>query len=121
MTHSHETAKKVTVRFWATDGEREPVRDLISDLSKDDKKLVGTDLKLVELGWPVGMPTCRPMGDGLHEVRTTLSGNRELRVLFFVDASYAVLLHAFFKKTRATPKHELDLAKKRMSIYRRNA
>nr|WP_247838423.1 type II toxin-antitoxin system RelE/ParE family toxin [Bradyrhizobium sp. 200] len=32
--------------------------------------------------WPVGMPLCRALGDGLWEVRTSLPSNRIARVLF---------------------------------------
>ena len=39
----------------------------------------------VEYGWPVGMPTCRPLEDGVYEVRTNLSQNRIGRVLFYID------------------------------------
>nr|WP_272874715.1 type II toxin-antitoxin system RelE/ParE family toxin [Roseomonas haemaphysalidis] len=87
---------------------------MIRYLSRSDKIKVGDDLKTVELGWPIGMPVCRPMGNGLNEVRTTLSNNRELRILFFVQEQEAVLLHAFFKKTQQTPKQDLALARARM-------
>jgi phage-related protein len=66
----------------------------------------------VEFGWPIGMPTCRSMGDGLHEVRTDLPGNRIARVLFYIDKQQRlVLLHGFVKKSRATPSADLDLAR----------
>ena len=75
------------------------------------------DLK-VEFGWPIGMPVSRPMGGGLHEVRSSLSGNRIARILFCVEDGQMVLLHAFIKKTRATPKAELELAQKRQKEIR---
>lgn len=74
--------------------------------------MIGEDIKTVEFGWPVGMPTCRPMGGGLHEVRTNLSGNRIARVFFCVDAKQRmVLLHGIVKKTQATPALDLELAR----------
>ncbi len=58
------------------------------------------------------MPTCRALGDGLHEVRTKLQGNRIARVIFYVDARQRmVLLHAFMKKTQKTPEEDLRLAR----------
>ncbi len=58
------------------------------------------------------MPACRPLGDGLHEVRTNLTGNRIARVFFYVDKHQRmVLLHGILKKTRATPDSDLDLAR----------
>jgi phage-related protein len=74
--------------------------------------LIGQDIQTVEFGWPVGMPTCRPMGDRIHEVRTELAGNRIARVFFYVDQNQRmVLLHGILKKTRATPASDLDLAR----------
>jgi hypothetical protein len=54
-------------------------------MDAEDKRLIGQDIQTVEFGWPVGMPTCRPLGDGLHEVRTELRQNRIARVFFYVN------------------------------------
>ena len=79
-----------------------------------DRRLVGEDIKTVEFGWPVGMPICRPMGDGLYEVRTRLQGSM-VRVFFYIDRRQRmVLLHGIVKKTRATPYADLDLARQNM-------
>ncbi len=65
------------------------------------------------LRWPVGMPLCRPMGKGLWEVRTDLRSNCRARVLICFYQDRLVALHGFIKKTRATPKDGLALARKR--------
>lgn len=52
-------------------------------------------------------------GDGPYEVRTRAAGDT-YRVLFCLDDSTMVLLHGFKKKSRRTPKTEIDLARKRM-------
>jgi len=81
-------------------------------MAPEDRRLIGQDIQTVEFGWPVGMPTCRPMGDGLHEVRTELPGNRIARIFFYVDRNQRmVLLHGIFKKTRTTPARDLQLAR----------
>jgi hypothetical protein len=49
-----------------------PVREWILGLSWEDRKLVGRDIQKVEFGWPLGMPYCRSLGDGLWEVRSNL-------------------------------------------------
>jgi phage-related protein len=74
---------------------------------------IGSDIKTAEFGWLIGMPTCRPMGDGLHEIRTDLGQKNIARVLFFIHKNKLILLHGFIKKTEKTPKSDLDLAKKR--------
>lgn len=75
---------------------------------------MGLALRTVQVGWPLGMPLCRSMGDGLHELRVSLKGKQEARLLFCVHDKTIVGLHAFFKTTQATPKGELELAKRRM-------
>lgn len=105
--------KRVPARFYQTDNGTEPVRDWLKDLDKEDRKLIGADIKTVEFGWPIGMPTCRPMGDGLFEVRTNLTDERTSRVLFCFFEGEMILLHGFIKKTKKTPKKELAIALKR--------
>jgi phage-related protein len=59
-----------------------------------------------------GRSACRPLGDGLHEVRTNLADNRIARIFFYVDKRQRmVLLHGFVKKTQQTPARDLALAR----------
>ena len=84
------------------------MRDWLKELSREDRKRIGEDIKTVEFGWPIGMPVCRPLGDGIYEVRTSLAQNRIARVLFYIDKKgRMVLLHGFIKKTRRTPDEDL--------------
>lgn len=108
-----KTRKKVPARFYISNNGSEPVKEWLLKRSKDDRKAIGEDIKTVEFGWPIGMPTCRPMGDGLYEVRTNLIDKKIARVLFCFHSNKMVLLHAFIKKAQKTPKPDLDLAKKR--------
>lgn len=109
---SGEHFKRIPVCFYQTDAGSEPVRSWLQAMAPPDRRLIGEDIKAVEFGWPVGMPACRPMGEGLYEVRTNLPGNRSARVFFYVDKKQRmVLLHGMVKKTRATPDADLDLAR----------
>ena len=101
--------KRVSAVFYRTEDGAEPVRAWLKSMAKEDRFKIGVDIKTVEYGWPVGMPHCRPLGNGLHEVRTNL-GNRTARVLFFVDDARMVLVHGFIKKTRVMPKSDMALA-----------
>ena len=101
------------VRFFKTDGGTEPVRDWLLELSATDRKTIGEDIKTVQFGWPLGMPLVRKLDKDLWEVRIHLE-SRIARVLFKVSAGKIVLLHGFIKKSQATPKADLDLAKDRM-------
>ncbi len=105
--------KKVPAVFYSSKSRNEPVREWLLKLIKEDRRAIGGDIQTVEFGWPIGMPVCRPMGDGLYEVRTDLDDKRIARVLFSFKDGKMVLLHGFIKKTLKTPKSDLDLAKKR--------
>jgi phage-related protein len=67
----------------------------------------------VEFGWPLGMPYCRSLGNGLWEVRSDLTDGKIGRVIFCVTRECMVLLHGFVKRTRKTPARDLRLALKR--------
>lgn len=67
----------------------------------------------VQYRWPVGMPLCRSLGEGLWEVRTDLPSKTIARVLFCIQAGRILLLHGFIKKTQKTPGMDLALARKR--------
>ncbi len=101
--------------FYRTATGAEPARKWLKALSREDKRIVGTDIATVEFGWPVGMPTCRSLASrrGLWEVRSSLTQKRIARILFVVYQGQMVLLHGFIKKTQQTPEEELDLAVKR--------
>src|SRR4051812_42665852 len=104
--------KRVPALFFRTAAGNEPVCDWLKTMDVEDRRRLGQDIKMVEYGWPIGMPTCRAMSDGLHEVRTKLSGNRIARLLFYVDRHRRmVVLHGFIKKSRATPAEDLALAR----------
>ena len=96
------------------------MREWLKGLSSDDRKRIGSDIKTVEFGWPIGMPVCRPLGSAIYEVRTTLSQNRIARVLFYIDKNERmVLLHGFMKKTRKTPDEDLELARTNKNKHQR--
>lgn len=105
--------KKLEVVFYRSRAGAEPVLDWLRELSSEDRRTLGRDLRLVEMGWPVGMPLCKPLGGGLWEVRSRLSSSRIARVIFCASQGDMVLLHAFIKKTQKTPQSEMDLARAR--------
>jgi len=105
--------KRLPAHFYRSEGGREPVREWLKGLDREDRKAVGEDIKDVEFSWPIGMPLVRSLGRELWEVRSRLSGGRIARVLFCVERVRMVLLHGFIKKTQKTPRHDIDLALKR--------
>lgn len=112
--------KRVPAIFYCTEAGGEPVREWLRGLSPEDRKRIGEGVKTVEFGWPIGMPVCKPLGDGIYEVRTTLSQNRIARMLFYIDKKgRMVLLHGFIKKTRKTPDEDLELARRNKNKHQR--
>jgi phage-related protein len=109
--------KKFPAVFYKTDLGNEPVREWLRSLNKKDRTAIGTDIRTVEFGWPIGMPLCKHLGNGLHEIRIPLN-NRIARVLFCVVDEQIVLLHGFIKKTQKIPKEDKDLALKRKKNIR---
>lgn len=106
--------KKVEARFYKSPGGSEPVRDWLLGLEREDRRIIGFDIATAEYGWPIGMPTCRAMGGGLFEIRSSLPGKRIARILLCHARGKLVLLHGFLKKTQKTPTGDLDLARTRM-------
>ncbi|MGF6312533.1 MULTISPECIES: type II toxin-antitoxin system RelE/ParE family toxin [unclassified Bradyrhizobium] len=99
--------------FWRSATGREPVREWLNELSREDKRIIGRDIAKVQYGWPVGLPLCRPLSGGLWEVRATLPSNRQARVFFGFHDGMLVALHAILKKTQKTPTDDLALARQR--------
>lgn len=110
-------SKKIAAHFFATAAGQEPVRAWLKALDKADRLRIGSDIRTVELGWPIGMPVCKPLKGGLYEVRTNLE-DRIARVLFGIEDSKMVLLHGFIKKSQKMPKGDLEIARKRLKSYR---
>ena len=108
-----DTPNRIDVYFYRTDSGGEPVREWLKGLPKDERLAVGLDLQRVQYRWPVGMPLCRNLGNGLWEIRTTLPNSTISRVIICFYDNKLWALHAFIKKTQKTPKNELDLALKR--------
>ena len=98
---------------------RKPVRWLgdslnrVREFPRDARQALGTELRYVQEGeMPSDWKVMRSVGRGVNEIRVH-AGNeyRALYVAKFAESIY--VLHAFEKKTRKTPKSEIDLASKR--------
>lgn len=109
--------QSMPVKFYRTGTGREPVREWLIGLSREDRKAIGEDIKTVQFGWPLGMPLVEKLERDLWEVRTDLD-QRISRVLFTVDGDLIILLHGFIKKTQKTPPKDLALARRRLRDLR---
>ena len=106
----------LSVAFFRTETGREPVREWLKSLPRENRRIIGEDIKTVQFSWPVGKPLVDNLGGQMWEVRSRLK-NRIARTLFTVHEQEIVLLHGFIKKDQKTPMDDLRLAKKRKSLY----
>jgi len=111
------TESILSVKFFQTSKGKEPVREWLKDMIKEDKKTIGEDIKLVQFRWPLGMPLVRKMETNLWEVRSKLESGNIARTFFTVYQSKMILLHGIIKKSQKTPKKEIELARKRMNQW----
>jgi phage-related protein len=110
---SADRPRKTAVVFYRTPAGTEVIRNWLRGLHEGDRNAIGQDLMRVQYRWPVGMPLCRAMGDGLWELRSDLPSKRIARILFAVRQGKILVLHGFIKKTQKTPGDDLTLARRR--------
>ena len=60
-----EPSKKLPARFYRNTKGDEPVREWLKNLMPQERRVIGKDVQKVEFGWPLGLPVCRPLGQGL--------------------------------------------------------
>jgi Phage-related protein len=109
----------LSVKFFKTESGSEPVRDwLLEDLTIAERKVVGRDIKVMQMSWPIGMPLVKSIGSGLWEVRSNLE-NKLARVLFTFHNNEIILLYGFVKKSQKILKKDLELAKQRKSLFKK--
>lgn len=107
----------LSVAFYRSEAGNEPVREWLRELTVEDRKAIGTDIKTVQYGWPLGMPLVRKMEPGLWEVRCDIADGIA-RVLFTTVGQQMVLLHGFVKKSQKTPEPDLKTARSRLKKLR---
>ncbi len=80
--------------------------------------LLADYLRLVSLvseyGLQVRMPHTRALGAGLFELRPHGSDCAGRALFCYASADRIVIVHAFIKKTQATPRRDIGTARRRM-------
>lgn len=104
----------LNVFFCRTDAGNEPVREWLKSLNRDEKRVIGEDIKTAQFGWPLGMPLIRKLERGLWEVRSN-TRHGIARVIFTVSGNTMILLHGFVKKSQKTPLDDLNTARRRLA------
>lgn len=104
--------QQIEVYFYREESGKSPVQTWLQKLSQDDRKIIGRDIKKIQISWPVDNLLVKPLGSKMWEIRSKLD-NRIVRIIFVFHDSKIILLHGFIKKTQKTPQQEIDLAIKR--------
>jgi len=91
---------KLSIIFFRTEQQAEPVRSWLKKLSAEEKLIIGTDLKTIQFSWPIGMPLVKHVGNGLWEARSSLPQGKISRILFIIHNNTIVLLHEVLLKNR---------------------
>jgi len=73
---------------------------------------------LAEFGLDLRLPHSRALGSGLFELRPRGREGTGRALYCHLVGERVVVLHAFVKKTRATPEKDLRLARRRMKEVR---
>jgi phage-related protein len=103
------------VEFYRSSNGQNPIYEFVQSLTPSARSKT---LRLLELarskGPDLGMPYSRPLGHGLFELR--VHDKQEVRLFYvFFAHKKLVILHAFQKKTQATPAKELKIARTRQA------
>lgn len=81
-------------------------------------KIQARTLRLLETieehGANLGPPHTDSMGNGLFEIRAKAKEGIGRSIFCYMEGKHIKVLHAFVKKTKKTPKADLDLAKSRL-------
>jgi len=77
-----------------------------------ERKLIGEEIRYVQMKWPTGKPRVDHLRGPIWEIRINLP-DRIARVLFAVHDSKMLLLHGFIKKNQRTLTPDIDIAETR--------
>lgn len=111
---------RLVVEFAKTSSGKDPVREWIRAMDKEDRKIIGQDIRNAQDNWPVGMPLCKNLQAGreFYELRTRSRRLRSLRIIFTLEGNRMILLNGFIKKQDAIPTEEIALSRKRLIQFR---
>jgi phage-related protein len=105
-----EIERFIIVYFTLSDG-RQPVRDFINALDVKMRADLFHRMELLEeFGTLLRKPYSDHIYDGIFELRIQSGGNIARILFFFAAGRKIIMTNGFTKKTRSTPKKQIELA-----------
>ncbi|MEL6237954.1 MAG: type II toxin-antitoxin system RelE/ParE family toxin [Pseudomonadota bacterium] len=94
-------------------------REVLRSFPDDARYNAGVELRAVQTGLePADWKPMKTVGAGVREIRIR-EASGAFRVIYLATLADRVLvLHAFQKKTQATPKKDIDLAARRLKNWK---
>ena len=105
-------AGKTVVYFPDSRGETLALAFLLTLSQDEQQKALGYVSYLAEQGEQLRRPIAEYLGDKVYELRP-----KQIRILYAFVGQYAVILHAFRKKTGAVPPRDKRLAQARLEDF----
>ena len=97
--------------------------DSLADLQAFPKSVridLGSDLRRLQIGeLPKDFKPMKTVGSGVRELRAR-DRNNQYRTMYVIRmGTKVVVLHSFIKKSRTTPKADIDTARERLRAFDR--
>jgi phage-related protein len=105
--------KKFTIEFYEKENGEIPIEKFLNSLdTKMRAKTLGLMDVLQDKGNELREPYSKNLGNGIFELRIKIASNITRILFFFYLNKRIIITNGFMKKTRKTPKSELQKAKK---------
>jgi hypothetical protein len=108
--------KRTEIRFFRSDNGHEPARTFLKNLPTYERLMVASDIRLLQMTWPVGKPLVYRITHNHFELHSQLPG-KTYRVLFYYFFGCLIFTTAF--KTRpVTPPRRIHKGRRTdVTIY----
>jgi phage-related protein len=120
LTYSERGLPMFDLEYYMLPSGEKPVETFLDGLdTKMRVKAFGSLEILAEYGNTLREPYSKAISNGLFELRIKFAGDTTRIFYFFYVKNTIVLTNGFVKKTKKTPKQELELALKYKADYER--
>lgn len=99
------------ILFYKDSSGNVPVQQFIDSLDeREQAKMVAMIGYLQAYGFNAVRPNADILLDGIHELRTKITGDQVRTLYFFCYRNYIILTHSFIKRTNEVPEKEIRTA-----------